>query len=72
MKNALSMHTILNPNMELIRKRLKNGIDKSPLHAESLGRNRIGPDKKNLVIPKDEQNRLEIKVSRGRAELKFS
>ena len=72
MKNALSIHTILNPNMEFIRKRLRKGIDKSPLHADSLGRNRTGPNKKNFVIPKDEQNRLEIKVSRGKAELKFS
>ena len=72
MKNALSIHTILNPNIELIRKRLRKGIEKSPLNVDSIGRNRIGPDKKNFVIPKDEQNRLKIKVSRGRAELKFS
>ena len=70
MKNALSMHTILNPNIELIRKRLKKGTDSKPLKAESFGRNFIGPDKKNLVIPKDEEKRLRINVRRGKAELK--
>ena len=33
------MHTILNPNIVLIRKRLRNGIDKSPLNGDSFGRN---------------------------------
>ena len=64
------MHTILKPNMELIRKRLRKGIEKSPLKAESFGRNRIGPDKKNFVIPKDEAKRLIINVIRGKAALK--
>ena len=57
--------------MELIRKRLKKGNDMSPLNAEALGRNRIGPDKKNLLIPKDEVKMLRIKVISGSAELKF-
>ena len=64
------MHTILKPNMELIRKRLRKGMEKSPLNSESLGRNRMGPDKKNFVIPKDEAKRLTINVNRGKAELK--
>ena len=71
MKNALSMHTILNPNIELIRKRLRKGIDSSPFKAESFGKNWIGPDKKNLLIPKDEENRLRMNVRRGKAELKL-
>ena len=57
--------------MELIRKRVRKGTEKSPLNDESFGRNRIGPDKKNFVIPKDEAKRLIINVIRGRAELKF-
>ena len=64
------MHTILNPNMELMRKRQRKGIDKSPLNAELSGRNLIGPDKKNLLIPKDEAKILKIKVRRGKEELK--
>ena len=66
------MDTILKPNMELIRKRLRKGIEKSPLEAESFGKNWIGPDKKNLVIPKDEEKRLKMKVRRGKIELKSS
>ena len=57
--------------MELIKKRLKKGNDMRPLNAEPLGRNRIGPDKKNLLIPKDEVKMLKIKVISGSAELKF-
>ena len=63
------MHNTLNPNIELIRKRLRNGIDKIPLNGEFLGRNLIGPDKKNLLIPKDEVKILKIKVRRGKAAL---
>ena len=66
------MHTILNPNIVLIRKRLRNGIDKSPLNGDSFGRNRIGPDRKNLLIPKDAEKMLQMKVMRGKAELKLS
>ena len=64
------MHTILNPNMELITKRQRKGIEKSPLNAESFGRNCRGPDRKNFVIPKEEDKKLNIKVRRGKAELK--
>ena len=46
------------------------GVDKSPFNAESLCKNWIGPDMKNLLIPKDEENRLKQKVRRGNAELK--
>ena len=48
------------------------GIDTNPLNAESLGKNRIGPDKKNLLIPNDEGNRLIRKVTRGTADLNSS
>ena len=55
--------------MELIRKRLIKGKDSRPSKAESFGKNLIGPDKKNFVIPKDEEKRLKINVRRGKAEL---
>ena len=55
-----------------MRKRQRKGIEKSPLEAESFGKNWIGPDKKNLVIPKDEEKRLKMKVRRGKIELKSS
>ena len=71
-KNELSMQTILNPNIEFITHRLRKGIESSPLNAESFGRNWIGPERKNLLIPKDEANKLKRKVIRGRAALKFS
>ena len=72
MKNALSMHTILNPNIELISKRLRKGIDSSPFKAESFGKNWIGPDKKNFVVPKEALKRLRRKVIRGQAWLILS
>ena len=67
-----SMQMILNPNIEFITQRLKKGIDSSPLNAESFGRNWIGPERKNLLIPKEEENKLKRKVIRGKASLKFS
>ena len=56
--------------MELIRKRQRKGIEKSPLKAEFFGRNGMGPDKKNFVMPKDEAKRLIINDIRGKAELR--
>ena len=53
-------------------KRLKNGIESNPLNAESFGRYWTGPEMKNLLIPKDEANKLMIKVRRGIAEFKSS
>ena len=67
-----SMQMILNPNIEFITQRLKKGIESSPLNAESFGRNWIGPERKNLLIPKEEENKLKRKVIRGKASLKFS
>ena len=72
MNNELSRQTILNPNMELIRHRLRKGIESCPLNAESFERNWIGPARKNLLIPKEEANKLRRKVIRGWAALKFS
>ena len=69
--NEFSVQTILNPNMEFITSRLRKGIERSPLNAESFGRNWIGPFKKNLLIPKDEANKLKRKEIRGRAASKF-
>ena len=66
------MLIIRNPNIELIRKRARKGTEINPLNAESFGRNWIGPVRKNLLIPKDEANRLMIKVRRGAADLKLS
>ena len=64
------MQTILNPNIEFITHRLRKGNESRPLNAESFGRNWIGPERKNLLIPKDEAKRLMINVKRGEAELK--
>ena len=72
MKNELSMQTILNPNIEFITHRLRKGNESRPLNAESFGRNWIGPERKNLLIPKDEANKLKRKVTSGRAALKVS
>ena len=71
-KNELSMQTILNPNIEFITHRLRKGNESKPLNAESFGRNWIGPERKNLLIPKDEANKLKRKVRSGRAALKVS
>ena len=71
-KNELSIQTILNPNIEFITHRIKKGIESRPLNAESFGRNWIGPERKNLLIPKDEANKLKRKVRSGRADLKVS
>ena len=46
------------------------GIESSPLKAESLERNWMGPVRKNLLIPNDEANRLKRKVKSGKAEWK--
>ena len=67
-----SMQMILNPNIEFITQRLRKGIESSPLNAESFGRNWIGPERKNLLIPNDEANKLKRKVRSGRAALKVS
>ena len=66
------MQTILTPNMELMIHRLRKGIDATPLKAELLGRNWIGPARKNLLIPKDAENRLMINVIRGKVDLRSS
>ena len=66
------MQIILNPNIQFIKHMLRNGIESSPLNADSFGRNWIGPARKNLLIPNDEANKLKRKVIRGRAALKLS
>ena len=63
------MQIILKPNIELIRKRLKKGNDRSPFNADSFCKNWIGPVMKNLLIPKDEENMLEQKLRRGKTKL---
>ena len=65
MKNALSMQIILIPNIELIRQRIRKGTDRIPLNDESIGRNWIGPARKNLLIPKEDASRLTINERRG-------
>ena len=70
MKNALSMQIILNPNIELIRQRIIKGTDRTPLNAGSSGRNRIGPARKKLLIPKEDASRLTINERRGKTALK--
>ena len=58
--------------MEFIKQRARKGIESIPLNAESFGRNWIGPTRKNLLIPNDEENKLKKKVIRGMAALKVS
>ena len=72
LKNALSIQKLRNPNIELIRNNAKKGAEISPLNAESFGRNWIGPDKKNFVVPKEALKRLRRKVIRGQAWLMLS
>ena len=72
LNNELSRQIILNPNMEFIKQRLRKRIESTPLNAESSGRNWIGPTRKNLLIPNDEENKLKKKVIRGMAALKVS
>ena len=64
------MDITLNPYIELIKHRQRKGTDKIPLKGELLVINFIGPDNKNLLIPKEEANRLRRKVISGKAELK--
>ena len=55
-----------------MRNNAKKGAEISPLNAESFGRNWIGPDKKNFVVPKEALKRLRRKVIRGQAWLILS
>ena len=56
--------------MVLIRHRHRKEPDKRPFKGEFLGRKVIGPLKKNLAIPNELVNTLEMKDRRGRADLK--
>ena len=53
--------------MVLSKKRHIKGRDNRPFRGEFLGKNAIGPLKKNLVIPNELANKLKMKVARGRA-----
>ena len=46
------------------------GTDNRPLNREFLGRNDMGPDSMNLLIPNELEKRLKRNVSKGRAEVK--
>ena len=50
--------------------RQKNGIESSPLKAESLERNWMGPERKNFAVPKAEEKMLNMNVTKGNAEFK--
>ena len=54
--------------MALIRQRLRNGSDSIPPKAESFDINFMGPAKKNLLVPKAEENMLRINDTSGKAE----
>ena len=56
--------------MVLRRQSVINGTDNRPFNGESLGRNEIGPDNINLLIPNELEKRLIRKVNKGRAEVK--
>ena len=49
--------------------RQRKGIDSIPFNAESFEINCIGPCIKNLLVPKDDENRLMKNVISGKAEL---
>ena len=69
MKNAFSIQILRIPNITLSRHRERKGTDRSPLNAEFLGRNDIGPVKKNLDIPNELANMLKKNLIKGRASL---
>ena len=64
------MQRIRIPNIELIMQSPRKGIERIPLKVESVERNWMGPAKKNLDIPKAEENRLIKNVIRVNADLK--
>ena len=45
----------------------KKGRDNRPFRGEFFGKNAMGPLKKNLVLPNELTNKLNMKVARGRA-----
>ena len=57
------------PNMVLINIIQTKGRDTIPLRSESFGRIGIGPQRKNLVIPKELVIKLMTNVIKGRAWL---
>ena len=66
------MQNMRNPNIVLIRQRLRKEIVKIPLGVERLEIHWMGPLRKNFDIPKDEEKRLNKKVTRGKAEFTSS
>ena len=66
------MQKMRNPNIVLIRQRLRKEIVKMPLGVEWLEIHWMGPLRKNFDIPKDEEKRLNKKVTRGKAEFTSS
>ena len=52
--------------------RIRKGNETTPFIAESFETNLIGPAKKNLDMPKEEEKMLNRKVISGKAELRSS
>jgi len=63
------MQIIRKPNIVFSMQRQRKGIDSIPFNAESFEINCIGPCTKNLLVPKDDENRLMKNVISGKAEL---
>ena len=64
------MQTTRKPNIEFIMQRLRKGIENSPLTADSLVINWMGPARKNFDIPNDVEKMLNTNVISGKAEFK--
>ena len=69
-KTADSMHTVRTPNILFIKNKVIKGVHAKFFMAELLGRNCIGPFRKNFVVPNEAANKLKKNVKRGRNELK--
>ena len=54
-----------------MRQRHRKGIENNPFDEAFSERNRIGPTRKNLLIPKDDENRLNRRAIKGKESLKF-
>ena len=62
MKNEDSKHIVRTENIVFKRKSKKNLTDNTPAKGASCGNIGRGPFTKNLVIPKEQENKLRIKV----------
>ena len=64
------MLIILNPNIIFNNTMVRKGREIMPLKGESVGRNLMGPVRKNLDIPNELEHKLKRKEPIGRISLK--